>query len=62
MLQPSPSVDSQQINEFKNKHKFMVQTTFADGDVNQESLVKEFLIKTRNNVFNLSFSFLQTLN
>lgn len=41
MLQPSPSVDSQQINEFKNKHKFMVQTTFApdDGEVNQENLV-----------------------
>jgi len=42
MLQPSPPVDSQQINEFKNKHKFMVQTTFApDGEVNQESLWKK---------------------
>jgi len=42
MLQPSLSVDSQQINEFKNKHKFMVQTTFApDGEVNQESLWKK---------------------
>ena len=40
MLQPSASVDSQQINEFKNKHKFMVQTTFApDGEVNQDQLV-----------------------
>jgi len=42
MLQPSLQVDNQQINVFKNKHKFMVQTTFApDGEVNQESLWKK---------------------
>jgi len=44
MLQPSSSVDSQQLNEFKNKHKFMVQTMFAGDDdsfSNQEILWKK---------------------
>ena len=58
MLQPQPAVDSQQINEFKNKHKFMVQTTFAsDGETNQEQLASLLLYASLEKKTNLIFFF-----